>query len=548
MNNKINSKLTKLNLFLSLVLCVATLCVVVFGVYAAQKIEYTLDGNMQYLVNDAYVDITTKSYYSGNITSSDTTDLTPSVLKAKADELLKVNIKGNTEPDSLTFTKITDAGWSNHQNTLTDGFDTSNLNFSDLSLNFDTTKRVYYFVVHVENLSTAVNVYSKVLDNTTKNSEYVYYVSSNVPEITTQVPKADTATKYNLVIAVGHKNITRVSTKQSANVKYTIEIGIGKMPIDFYANGKKLTGYYNQTWSDFVTNNKDSGLEIKNSNIYVTSEDKALYYQDKAETSSSKIIEKRSYNLIIKHTLFYEPENTTTSYPAYIFMYLGGYGTNNMSPIRWRLISLDGESKLDITKYSAENLPTLKKGMIFLQETYISSEIFFYNSAGATDAEIYNQNYYESQIRTKINENNASYFGFDATEYSYLLSQSEMIGSQKTRLETIHGWTGSAVNDIYNNLPYTPNEATSLGTDKLFLLSAEEVGETADGQSIYFSTNEERKWIPAGSSSTSGSYWWLRSPYYDDTYGAYFIYSSGAYDWSSTYGNYGVRAAFQLAS
>ena len=123
-----------------------------------------------------------------------------------------------------------------------------------------------------------------------------------------------------------------------------------------------------------------------------------------------------------------------------------------------------------------------------------------------------------------------------------------MIGSQKTRLETIHGWTGSAVNDIYNNLPYTPNEATSLGTDKLFLLSAEEVGETADGQSIYFSTNEERKWIPAGSSSTSGSSWWLRSPHYNSTSYAYLIGSSGAYGWNRTTYGYGVRAAFQLAS
>lgn len=549
MSNKTNSKLIKLNILLSLILCVATLCVIVFGVYAAQKIEYTLNGEIQYLINDAYVDITTKSYYSGNITSSDTTDLTQNVLKAKADELLKVNIKGDTEPDSSTFTKIITDGWGNHQNTLTDGFDTTNLNFSNLSLDFDEIKRVYYFVVHVENLSTAVNVYSKVLDNTTKNSEYVYYISSNVPEITTQVPKESSASKYNIVIAVGHKNITRAGTKQSAKVQYSIEIGIGKMPIDFYANGKKLTGYYNQTWSDFVNNNINSGLEIKNSNVYVTSENKVLYYQDKVESASSKIIENRSYNLIIKHKLFYEPE--TTKYPAYIFMYLGEKTNSDKttSPIRWRLISLDGEGKLDMTKYSAKNLPTLTKGMIFLQETYISNTHFFYNSAGTTDAEKYNHNYYESQIRTKINENNGSYFGFDDIEYGYLLSQSEMIGSQKTRLETIHSWNGSTIQDNSSlNMPYKPNDATSLGTDKFFLLSAEEVGGAVDGESIYFSTNEERKWITAGSTSTSSSPWWLRSPRYTYTNGAYIISSSGTYDINFTNNSRGVRAAFQLGA
>lgn len=38
------------------------------------------------------------------------------------------------------------------------------------------------------------------------------------------------------------------------------------------------------------------------------------------------------------------------------------------------------------------------------------------------------------------------------------------------------------------------------------------------------------------------SYWWLRSPNYNNTNNAYNINSSGAYDWNNTNNNNGVRA------
>lgn len=94
---------------------------------------------------------------------------------------------------------------------------------------------------------------------------------------------------------------------------------------------------------------------------------------------------------------------------------------------------------------------------------------------------------------------------------------------------------------------------------KIFLLSGYELGWTTSDSSYFPRDGAKLSYFSSGTSSAannkrianyngSATYWWLRSPYSNVTYGVWLVYSDGYYD-SWNYGNtYGVRPALVLDS
>lgn len=133
-------------------------------------------------------------------------------------------------------------------------------------------------------------------------------------------------------------------------------------------------------------------------------------------------------------------------------------------------------------------------------------------------------------------------------------------------------WINRYDTDIRNaikqvKIPYRQNGGSS-GTDrnganglscKIFLLSGREVGFTNNESSYFPNDGSKLDYFISGNTSSaqqrrvanlngSATHWWLRSPYADDTYNVWSVYSNGDCNiWSANY-SYGVRPALVLPS
>ena len=266
-----------------------------------------------------------------------------------------------------------------------------------------------------------------------------------------------------------------------------------------------------------ITDNTTAELNsIKTTNLYqnniASTQAKniviAYSIKDKKSSITSAAI---SYSLKVSYetTDYTNPitfENDTTNSYYYVTL-----GKNGSSSIRWKLVSLDGVSKY--TYNSSDNIEArYLSEAIFLQQTISDS--------GRAFASTYNNNYYNSGIRTSINT--LSNWNLTDSDVSSLISKRNITG--------IEGYgVGGAC------------EYTGTTDDYFWLLSDDEVG------TFLGTTGEEMKWIPQG--WTSGSEYWLRSPISGDDGYAVVVTKLGDYDFKAANvgSGSGVRAAFQLA-
>ena len=228
----------KSKLFLSIMAFCFSLAVLCFGVYAAGQVDYTIGGNISYVVSDAYVEITTKVYKS---------DAHPN---NKQD--LAVVAKYLAEHDSLSdntlhLSKTTDTTLNTLNDTLTDPY--TPLGNSPLAINFGSTfkqnpsdetsynLRSVYVVATIENLSSDVNVYAvpEVLMHPTEmavanrtEANAVDPASYNIVEYMSEgysVIDSGSANKKTIILAYTISELT--SNITSVDFKFTIDIEAG---------------------------------------------------------------------------------------------------------------------------------------------------------------------------------------------------------------------------------------------------------------------------------------------------------------------------------
>ena len=159
----------KTKLFLSISgLCFA-LSVLVFGVFAATQVDYSISGQIIYEVTDAYVEVDTKIYASEIPAGFSATYDTAVALKSNAPNLSKLKL---VEYDVSAI--VSDFSY----NSLDSG--ESTCEFDDVAL---SGYYGYYFVITTKNLSRDVQVYMTA--NATSASSNVMVVSSGlVPNVT----------------------------------------------------------------------------------------------------------------------------------------------------------------------------------------------------------------------------------------------------------------------------------------------------------------------------------------------------------------------------
>jgi hypothetical protein len=159
----------KTKLFLSISgLCFA-LSVLVFGVFAATQVDYSISGQIIYEVTDAYVEVDTKIYASEIPAGFSATYDTAVALKSNAPNLSKLKLVEYDVSD------------------IVDDFSYNSLNSNTSTCEFDDVALSgyygYYFVITTKNLSRDVQVYMTA--NATSASSNVMVVSSGiVPSVT----------------------------------------------------------------------------------------------------------------------------------------------------------------------------------------------------------------------------------------------------------------------------------------------------------------------------------------------------------------------------
>ena len=301
---------------------------------------------------------------------------------------------------------------------------------------------------------------------------------------------------------VSHLNTT-ITTKYALYMREKNKIYFGEYPqteVNTLAR-KKPTSSNTYNWTDY--------------NYYIDgSIESYMYYQDIDYDNDGDFDYRGVY--FTRYRRYYCDNTFIDTYQDD-----NGYYTNTIywfsyEPIEWNILQEENGKALVISS------------IILDSQDYYSSDTTskFYHNGGTG----YSNNYELSNIRKFLNDN------FYNTAFNDL--QKEII--ETTLVDN------SAESTTHNDNPYICNDTN----DKIFLLSYKEV-------TTFYSSNNKR--IAKGSdyaksqglyvnSSSSNSYWRLRSPSLDNGYHAYNVdYGGHINDYNYVYDTYnGVRAACQI--
>lgn len=148
--------------------------------------------------------------------------------------------------------------------------------------------------------------------------------------------------------------------------------------------------------------------------------------------------------------------------------------------------------------------------------------------------------------------------------------------SNSYKASTIHSYLNGTFLNLFDadirevikqvKIPYvngTGNSAVASGSSglscKIFLLSGREVGFSTSDNQYFPNDGAKLSYFESGTGSSalnkriaklngSATYWWLRSPYTSNTYGAWYVSSGGSYDGGDCTRSYGIRPALVLPS
>ncbi|MCR5496198.1 MAG: InlB B-repeat-containing protein [Treponema sp.] len=209
-----------------------------------------------------------------------------------------------------------------------------------------------------------------------------------------------------------------------------------------------------------------------------------------------------------------------------------------VQPIEWRVLKTDDEAR---TK-------------LLLAEKILTANVPYYGSTDSrtlNNTTIYANNYKYSNIRAYLNgiKNQFVLDGGTSNDYTInwetngFLQKAFTTSAQALIPTTTVDNSAASTNPDGNSTLWnsgTNNYACANTSDKIFLLSEQEVTTSAYGFAEYDSYGEGNSRIRettdyakanyAYQSTTSGygGYWWLRSPYYDRSNYARFVYNNGS--------------------
>ena len=205
--------------------------------------------------------------------------------------------------------------------------------------------------------------------------------------------------------------------------------------------------------------------------------------------------------------------NTITGGEVYYF---------KVEPIRWRILSIDGEKAFILCDSIIEKMP--------YQSNYTVNGFFWYTTANGAPEGTYANNYKYSEVRAWLNST------FYETAFTEL--QREIILT-------------TTVDNSVESTGYTSNLSACEDTeDKIFLLSYSEVTNTDYGFSTNAIEDEAREMLTSDYSRAIGAYtyfttdkhykqcigngnWFLRSPSGNNVQNAYMVFYNGcSSDWT----------------
>ena len=136
----------KTKLFISIASMCISLSVLVFGIYAAEQVNYQINGTLTYEVNDCYIDVETNVYYSP-------TYLTQGQLYSKIESIVASNdtsLLNQLSTSNLNFNSYTDTSEGANEKELTLTFEGEGETYP---------KQAYFVVMKVSNIgSNTINV------------------------------------------------------------------------------------------------------------------------------------------------------------------------------------------------------------------------------------------------------------------------------------------------------------------------------------------------------------------------------------------------------
>ena len=335
-----------------------------------------------------------------------------------------------------------------------------------------------------------------------------------------QIEKSTTTPYYILSQKLDAGAITRTSdTTTEITKSVEIEYGAVDSSVEYYTfyiviNIKEITGDYllsaslNETVSSSTTSYKKSN---QSQSLVANSDTRNIVIGFSLKSTTANSTESFSYTLTVNASIAKDFSVELIDGGTYWYTELGTY---NSSPIKWRLVSLDGETKYDYTSTK----PTKHAGAIFLQQSVIDKTVDFDGSK--TGYKYGNANYYESDIRTSINT--LSNWNLTESDVSSLISKRNITGIEAYGVDGTCRYTGKT-------------------NDYFWLLSDDEV------ETFLGTTNTDRMWVQEN--KKSGDYFWLRTPWLDFDCAVVHVTESGNLNWENAreIGYIRVRAAFKLA-
>ena len=446
------------NIIISVVTCMMSICLMMFGVYAATNPSVSINGQVSYTARDAKVLVRGKAngakgqavvdYPSATVTANDVT--ATKVTDSSTQYLDYTAGTGNSESDNLSPWNI---------GVLEFAEDSSGV--KDIVLSFDLT-----------NLSTYPVQATLTFPTGAKDSDLA----------NAKVNRTASATSAYLAPNGGNKEIT---------VTYKLTDDSQSIPTD----ATNLLGMNIKFEKTVMKVQANSVSEINKNGGKVTM----------GKQSSSSTVEN----------------------------------------VQWRCFaySTDGETwtKLD----SGQSIPTGAKYGYFVLDTYVSSldrKVFLANSKYAQNSD--DSKYYINSGVNGVTETNTVY----ANDYYYsdirqTLKGLETTLSISTDSEIYKAIQGRTMTDLYGKMSSSsadvtlPTGANASDTDSFWLMSRYEA-------ITYFAGNNTRKWM----NGNSGEYYWLRSPWSNDSNSAAYVGYGGYLNNGNLVHNVdGARAAFKLA-
>ncbi len=312
----------KVKLFCTLLSVCFSIFVLCFGVYAATSVSYTLGGSVVYVVNDVFVDVTTKVYASNAIAQTNEKILNYS------------NNFVNQIPNTLEDGKYNVVEVSKYNdvfdyNSLIDELEEGNVfnasKTNSLDLTFDSNAYSYFVVVNIKNLADNV-VYTKISQKTESIDGMALCATDSYLRIFKDETDGQSIV-FGYSIADFTKSINNESFSFSLEFSCLAPYTYGEFNVREGALLSEQTELSNRLRSFTFTNNK-ADFEISNASMTI---DVGDYYGEdstkKGDVVAYLIENNNLYDCFVYApvSLIYAPENCFGFFSHYVY-----YSTNSI--------------------------------------------------------------------------------------------------------------------------------------------------------------------------------------------------------------------------